>query len=123
MIVDNKILNFLDQRKTINVCMKKKGTKYRGMGAYSPAPIITKNLEKKIISRIIKPTLNTLKTKKNPYNGFLYIGLMIKNNEPYLIEFNIRMGDPECQVILPRLKTDIIKIFKNCAENKLKILS
>ena len=58
--------------------------------------------------------------KRNSYNGFLYVGLMIRNKEPYLIEYNIRMGDPECQVILPRLKTDIVKIFKNSIENKLK---
>jgi len=90
------------------------------MGAYSPAPIVTKTLEKKIISKIINPTLKALKRKKNPYNGFLYVGLMIRNNEPYLIEYNIRMGDPECQVILPRLKSDIVKIFKNSIRNKLK---
>ena len=90
------------------------------MGAYSPAPIVTKSLEKKIISRIIIPTLNALKKRKHPYNGFLYVGLMIKDNEPYLIEYNIRMGDPECQVILPLLKTDIVKIFKNAISNKLK---
>ena len=77
-------------------------------------------LKKKIISKIINPTLKALKKKKKPYNGFLYIGLMIKNNEPYLIEYNIRMGDPECQVILPRLKTDIVKIFKMSTKNKLK---
>ena len=57
---------------------------------------------------------------KNSYTGFLYVGLMIKNNEPYLIEYNIRMGDPECQVILPRLKTDIVKIFKSVILNKLQ---
>ena len=79
-----------------------------------------KKLKKKIITKIIKPTLNALKKEKNPYNGFLYVGLMIKNDEPYLIEYNIRMGDPECQVILPRLKTDIVKIFKNATSNKLK---
>ena len=79
------------------------------MGAYSPAPIINKQLEEKIISKIIKPTLKALKKRKNPYNGFLYAGLMIKNNEPFLIEYNIRMGDPECQVILPKLKTDLGK--------------
>ncbi len=90
-----------------------------GMGAYSPAPIVTKKLEKKIISKIIKPTLKALKKKKKPYNGFLYAGLMIKNDEPYLIEYNIRMGDPECQVILPRLKTDIVKIFNKTIKNKL----
>ena len=91
-----------------------------GMGAYSPAPIINKTLEKKIIDKIVKPTLLALKRKKNPYNGFLYVGLMIKDNEPYLIEYNIRMGDPECQVILSRLKTDLVKIIINSVANKLK---
>ena len=90
------------------------------MGAYSPAPIVSKKIEKKIISKIIEPTLRALKKEKNPYNGFLYVGLMIAKDEPYLIEYNIRMGDPECQVILPRLKTDIVRIFKNAVSNKLK---
>ena len=75
-----------------------------GMGAYSPAPIINKNLEKKIINKIVKPTLKALRKENHPYTGFLYVGLMIKNNEPYLIEYNVRMGDPECQVILQDLK-------------------
>ena len=97
-----------------------RGPNTGGMGAYSPAPIVTKQLEKKIISKIIDPTLNALKKKKKHYSGFLYIGLMINKNEPYLIEYNIRMGDPECQVILPRLKNDIVTIFKNAAKNKLK---
>ena len=91
-----------------------------GMGAYSPALIISKSLEKKIISKIIKPTLKALKKKKCPYKGFLYVGLMIKNDEPYLIEYNIRMGDPECQVILPRLKTDLVSIFSSSVEDNLK---
>lgn len=90
------------------------------MGAYSPAPIITKTLEKKIITKIVKPTLLALKRKKKSYNGFLYVGLMIKNNEPYLIEYNIRMGDPECQTILPRLKSDLVRLIKNTTTNKLK---
>ena len=100
-----------------------KGPNTGGMGAYSPAPIITKSLEKKIISKIVHPTLKALKIKKQSYTGFLYVGLMIKNNEPYLIEYNVRMGDPECQVILPRLKTDIVKIFKGVLANKLKNLN
>ena len=91
-----------------------------GMGAYSPALIISKSLERKIISKIIKPTLKALKKKKSPYKGFLYVGLMIKNDEPYLIEYNIRMGDPECQVILPRLKTDLVSIFSSSVEDNLK---
>ena len=90
-----------------------------GMGAYSPAPIINKSLEKKIIQKIVKPTLQALKKEKQPYTGFLYVGLMIKNNEPYLIEYNVRMGDPECQVILPRLKTDLLKIIIFSIQNKL----
>ena len=89
------------------------------MGAYSPAPIITKSLEKKIIKKIIKPTLKFFRDKKKPFTGFLYAGLMIKNNEPYLIEYNVRMGDPECQVILPRLKNDLIKILDETTKNKL----
>ncbi len=96
-----------------------KGPNTGGMGAYSPAPIVTKKLEKKILLKIINPTLKALKKKGSSYSGFLYAGLMIKNGEPYLIEYNIRMGDPECQVILPRLKTDLVKIFRNAITNKL----
>ena len=96
-----------------------KGPNTGGMGAYSPAPIINKLLKEKIIKRIVKPTLLALKKKNSPYKGFLYVGLMIKNNEPYLIEYNVRMGDPECQVILPRLKTDLAKILFNAASNNL----
>ena len=90
-----------------------------GMGAYSPAPIINKTIEKKIINKIVKPTLSALKRKGKPYSGFLYVGLMIKKNEPYLIEYNIRMGDPECQAILPRLKTDLLKIIISSLRNRL----
>ena len=121
IIVDNNVFKFFGTAQDHKrVYEKDLGPNTGGMGAYSPAPIVTKELEKKIISKIINPTLKALKRKKNPYNGFLYVGLMIKNNEPYLIEYNIRMGDPECQVILPRLKSDIVKIFKNSTENKLK---
>ena len=97
-----------------------KGPNTGGMGAYSPAPIINKLIEKKIIDKIVKPTLFALKKKKKPFKGFLYVGLMIKNNEPYLIEYNIRMGDPECQVILPRLRTDLVEIILKTISNKLK---
>ncbi len=90
-----------------------------GMGAYSPAKIINKNIKKKIIEKIVKPTLMELKKNKKHYTGFLYVGLMIKNNEPFLIEYNVRMGDPECQVILPRLKTDLLKILYSATLNKL----
>ena len=123
IIVDNNTFKFFGTAQDHKRAYENdRGPNTGGMGAYSPAPIITKGLEKKIIQKIIDPTLKALKRKKNPYNGFLYIGLMIKNNEPYLIEYNIRMGDPECQVILPRLKTDIVKIFNNSAAHKLKSL-
>ena len=88
-----------------------------------PAPIISLEIDRKVINKIVKPTLKALKDKKNPFKGFLYVGLMIKENEPYLIEFNVRMGDPECQVILPRLKSDIFKIIKNTVGNKLSSTS
>ncbi len=97
-----------------------KGPNTGGMGAYSPAALIDKKIEKKILDKIVKPTLKALKKAKNPYKGFLYVGLMIKNGEPYLIEYNVRMGDPECQVILPRLKSDLIDLVSASINNKLK---
>ena len=97
-----------------------KGPNTGGMGAYSPAPIINKEIENKIINKIVKPTLSALKRKGKPYTGFLYVGLMIVDNEPFLIEYNVRMGDPECQTILPRLKTDLLRIIVYSLKNKLK---
>tara|TARA_B100000029_G_scaffold297459_1_gene290660 strand:- start:7178 stop:7870 length:693 start_codon:yes stop_codon:yes gene_type:complete len=97
-----------------------KGKNTGGMGAYSPSGIINEVLDKKIMDKIIIPTLKGLKEMGAIYKGFLYAGLMIIDNEPYLIEYNVRMGDPECQTILPRLKTDIVKIFSSCCENKLE---
>ena len=96
-----------------------KGKNTGGMGAYSPSRLITEELEKKILNKIIKPTLNGLSELGTTYKGFLYAGLMIVNNEPYLIEYNVRMGDPECQTILPRLKTDLTEIFLSCCDGRL----
>ncbi|MDC3037216.1 phosphoribosylamine--glycine ligase [Candidatus Pelagibacter sp.] len=90
-----------------------------GMGAYSPSRLINKDLKNKIINKIIRPTLKGLEELGTKYRGFLYTGLMIVNNEPYLIEYNVRMGDPECQTILPKLKSDITDIFLACCEEKL----
>jgi phosphoribosylamine---glycine ligase len=121
LIVDNNTYKFFGTAQDHKRAYENdKGPNTGGMGAYSPAPIITKTLEKKIITKIVKPTLLALKRKKKSYNGFLYVGLMIKNNEPYLIEYNIRMGDPECQTILPRLKSDLVRLIKNTTTNKLK---
>ncbi len=120
LIVDKKSYKFFGSAQDHKrVGENEKGPNTGGMGAYSPAPIINKNLERKIISKIVRPTLQALKNKKKPYTGFLYVGLMIKKNEPYLIEYNVRMGDPECQVILPRLNTDIVKIFNAAISQKL----
>ena len=91
-----------------------------GMGAYSPSRLINEDLEKKILNKIIRPTLKGLSEMGNEYKGFLYAGLMIINNEPFLIEYNVRMGDPECQTILPKLKTDIFEVFLSCCEKRLK---
>jgi phosphoribosylamine--glycine ligase len=96
-----------------------KGKNTGGMGAYSPSRLFNKKLEKKILDKIIKPTLEGIKSLGTKYKGFLYAGLMIVKGEPFLIEYNVRMGDPECQTILPTLKTDIVKIFQSCIDEKL----
>jgi phosphoribosylamine--glycine ligase len=120
LIVDKKHFLFIGSAQDHKrVGEHETGPNTGGMGAYSPAQNINKNLEKKIIKKIVQPTLRALRAKKHPYTGFLYVGLMIKNNEPYLIEYNVRMGDPECQVIMPRLKTDLIQLLKASVENKL----
>jgi phosphoribosylamine---glycine ligase len=97
-----------------------KGKNTGGMGAYSPSRLINNELEKKILEKIINPTLQGISELGTKYKGFLYAGLMIVNNEPFLIEYNVRMGDPECQTILPKLNTNIIDIFLACRDEKLE---
>ena len=95
-----------------------------GMGCYSPSRLLNDQLELKIKTKIIEPTLNAINEHGGVYKGFLYVGLMIKAGEPFLIEFNVRMGDPECQTILPKLKTDLMDVFISCCDgtlNQLKI--
>ena len=91
-----------------------------GMGAYSPSRLINNELNQKILNKIIKPTLKGLSDLGTDYKGFLYAGLMVKNNEPYLIEYNVRMGDPECQTLLPILNTDFLDILITCVEQNLE---
>jgi phosphoribosylamine--glycine ligase len=91
-----------------------------GMGAYSPASIINKILETKIKTRIIQPLIEGLYKERTPYKGVLYIGLMIVDNEPYVLEFNVRFGDPETQVILPRLKSDLVGIIEASLDGNIK---
>ena len=90
-----------------------------GMGAYSPSSLINNDLEKKVLKKIIEPTLKAVNEMNEKYIGFLYAGLMIKNNEPYLIEYNVRMGDPECQTILPLIDCDLLEIINACCNSKL----
>ncbi|WP_440924168.1 phosphoribosylamine--glycine ligase [Candidatus Pelagibacter sp.] len=91
-----------------------------GMGAYSPSRLENEDLNKKILEKIIEPTLKGLKDLNTEFVGFLYAGLMIIKDEPFLIEYNVRMGDPECQTILPRLKTDFFEVIKACTNKNLK---
>ena len=91
-----------------------------GMGAYSPSKLITAELELKIKKEIIEPTLKAMKDLGHPYSGFLYAGLMIREGKPYLIEYNIRMGDPECQVLMMRLKSDLVEIADSTTLNNLQ---
>ena len=96
-----------------------KGKNTGGMGAYSPSRLINNQLEEKILNKIIKPTLKGLSNHGISYKGFLYAGLMIVEDEPHLIEYNVRMGDPECQTILPKLNTDLTEILYACCDKKL----
>ena len=90
-----------------------------GMGAYSPSKIINNELENKIQKKIIEPTLNCMREEGLIYKGILYAGLMISNGEPKLIEYNIRFGDPECQVLMMRLNSDLLDILMSTFNNKI----
>jgi phosphoribosylamine--glycine ligase len=90
-----------------------------GMGAYSPSNIINEQVEEKVKKQIIEPTLIGLKKMGCPFVGVLYAGLIIKDNQPKLIEYNIRLGDPECQVLMMRLKTDLLKIILACKNKQI----
>ena len=100
-----------------------KGKNTGGMGAYSPSRLESEELNKKILTKIIEPTLKGLQEINTTFQGFLYAGLMIINNEPYLIEYNVRMGDPECQTILPKLKSDFATIIDACVNQKLDLVN
>tara|TARA_B100001057_G_scaffold361848_1_gene364318 strand:+ start:720 stop:1985 length:1266 start_codon:yes stop_codon:yes gene_type:complete len=120
IITDGKtIKNFGTAQDHKRVGEGDRGKNTGGMGAYSPSRLINYELEKKILDKIINPTLKGLTELGNTYKGFLYAGLMIKDNEPFLVEYNVRMGDPECQIILPKLKSDLITIILACVEGRL----
>lgn len=91
-----------------------------GMGAYSPAPVIDEDILEKIDTRIIDPTIRGMKRDGAPFKGVLYVGLMLTQDGPFVLEYNVRFGDPETQAVIPRLKTDIVKIFQASCDGKMK---
>ncbi|PLX81753.1 MAG: phosphoribosylamine--glycine ligase [Desulfuromonas sp.] len=91
-----------------------------GMGAYSPAPVVTDDLYGEIVETIVKPTIAGMAKDGCPYSGILYVGLMIKDGKPRVVEFNARFGDPEAQPLLMRMKSDIVPVLQACARKELR---
>ena len=91
-----------------------------GMGAYSPAPVVTDELYQVIVDTIVKPTVDGMAEDGCPYSGILYVGLMIKDGKPRVVEYNARFGDPEAQPLLMRMKSDIVPVLQACARGKLE---
>jgi len=90
-----------------------------GMGAYAPAPVVSSEIFKKVKKEIFYPLIRGLKKEGRVYKGIVYAGLMIKDNQPYVLEFNVRFGDPETQAILPKLKTDLVEVILSVIDNGL----
>ncbi len=91
-----------------------------GMGAYSPAPIMTPAMEERVMREIIRPTVATMKQRGTPFRGVLFAGLMITQDGPKLIEYNTRFGDPECEVLMPRLQSDLVDLVMAAFDGTLK---
>ncbi|ANT60922.1 phosphoribosylamine--glycine ligase [Salipiger sp. CCB-MM3] len=90
-----------------------------GMGAYSPAPVLSDAVAQKALDEIVKPTMAEMARRGTPYQGVLYVGLMIENGQPRLVEYNVRFGDPECQVLMMRLGAQALDLIHACAEGRL----
>ena len=91
-----------------------------GMGAYSPAPVLTPELQQQAIDTILRPTVDTMRTEGMPYSGVLYAGLMLTDQGPKLVEYNARFGDPECQVLMMRFQGDLAAVMLACAKGELE---
>ncbi len=91
-----------------------------GMGAYSPAPVVTSDLYQEIVDTIVRPTIEGMAKDGCPYSGILYVGLMIKDGKPRVVEYNARFGDPEAQPLLMRMKSDIVPVLQACARGELQ---
>src|SRR3954451_2782931 len=100
-----------------------KGPNTGGMGAYSPAPVLTEAMCARVMEEMIKPTLRALSAMGSPYKGVLYAGVMVTKNGPKLVEYNARFGDPECQVLMLRMMSDIVPALIACADGQLKNFS
>ena len=96
-----------------------KGPNTGGMGAYCPLPYLKRNIQNKINKEIIEPTIKAMNKEKRPFIGVLYAGLMLVKGKIYLIEYNVRFGDPECQPLIFLLKSDLLRILNNCVNKKL----
>jgi phosphoribosylamine--glycine ligase len=113
VLMDGKNYVLLPEAKDYKrIGEKDTGPNTGGMGAISPVPFATESLMKKIDEKVIRPTLKGLIKDKLEYRGFIFFGIMVVNDEPYMIEYNCRMGDPETEVVMPRLKNDLVELLK-----------
>src|SRR5690606_17987606 len=98
-----------------------RGPNTGGMGAYSPAPVVDDALYEKIVKKVMEPAINTMKKRGTPFKGFLYAGIMVeKSGEPKVLEFNARMGDPECQPIMMRMESDLYDYIDAAVDGRLE---
>ncbi|MBI4125391.1 MAG: phosphoribosylamine--glycine ligase [Deltaproteobacteria bacterium] len=119
-VVDgNHILPLASSKDHKRLLDGERGPNTGGMGAFSPSPLINREMYEKIMETIMIPAVRAMVTEGFPFVGFLYAGLMIAKGEPRLLEFNVRLGDPEAQAILPRLRTDLVEIFQKALDGRL----